>query len=236
MNDILYILCSVLVLPVLIYSISASAKVRRIFDKHNSEYNENNFTAGEVARAILDRAGLQDVEIKPTPGSLTDNYNPKQRTVFLSQTVIDSRSVAAIGVAAHESGHAIQHAQGYVPLRIRSFLVPYAQIGSRLALPLLIMAFIFQGSALLVPRAAEYIISAALLLFASTTLFTFVTLPVEFNASRRAKAILEQGGILNARELSVAGEVLNAAAQTYVASFAMSLIQLLRMFFLFRRR
>jgi Zn-dependent membrane protease YugP len=98
------------------------------------------------------------------------------------------------------------------------------------------MAFIFQGSALLVPRAAEYIISAALLLFASTTLFTFVTLPVEFNASRRAKAILEQGGILNARELSVAGEVLNAAAQTYVASFAMSLIQLLRMFFLFRRR
>ena len=236
MNEVLYILCSILILPVMIFAISASVKVRRIFDKHNTTYNENNFTAGEVARAILDRAGLQHIAIKPIEGSLTDNYNPKEKTVFLSRSVIDSRSVAAIGVAAHESGHAIQHSTGYIPLKLRSALVPYAQIGSQLALPLLIIAFIFQGSAMIMPKAAEYLISAALILFAATTLFTFVTLPVEFNASRRAKQILQQGEILNAKELSIAGKVLNAAAQTYVASFAISLLQLLRFFFLFRRR
>ena len=236
MNEVLYILCSILILPVMIFAISASVKVRRIFDKYNTTYNENNFTAGEVARAILDRAGLQHIAIKPIEGSLTDNYNPKEKTVFLSRSVINSRSVAAIGVAAHESGHAIQHSTGYIPLKLRSALVPYAQIGSQLALPLLIIAFIFQGSAMIMPKAAEYLISAALILFAATTLFTFVTLPVEFNASRRAKQILQQGEILNAKELSIAGKVLNAAAQTYVASFAISLLQLLRFFFLFRRR
>lgn len=236
MNDILYIVCSILILPVFIYSLSASSKVRRVFEKHNSTFNENNFTAAEVARAILDRAGLEDVGVRPIAGNLTDNYNPKERAVYLSQSVMDSRSVAAIGVAAHESGHALQHAKGYIPLKIRSLLVPYARIGSQLALPLLIIALLFQGSALLLPQAADVIISIALILFASTTLFTFVTLPVEFNASRRAKAILEQGGILNAKELSLASEVLSAAAQTYVASFAMSLLQLLRMFFMFNRR
>ncbi len=236
MNDILYIICSILILPVMIFAINASVKVRRIFEKHNSTYNENNFTASEVARAILDRAGLAHIAIKPIAGNLSDNYNPKEKTVFLSQSVINSRSVAAIGVAAHETGHAIQHAKGYIPLKLRSALVPYAQIGSQLALPMLIIAFLFQGSAVIVPKAAEYIISAALILFAATTLFTFVTLPVEFNASRRAKAILQEGGILSAKELSIASQVLNAAAQTYIASFAMSLLQLLRFFFLTRRR
>lgn len=235
MNEILYILCSILVFPVMIFAVRASIKVKSSFEKHSHTFNENNFTAGEVARAILDRADLQHIEIKPIAGNLTDNYNPKEKTVFLSQSVINSRSVAAIGVAAHETGHAIQHATGYMPLKIRSALVPYAQLGSRLALPLLLMAFIFQGSAMIMPKAAEYLISAALIMFASTTLFTFVTLPVEFNASRRAKNILEQGEILNAKELAIAGEVLNAAAQTYVASFAMSLLQLLRFFFMFRR-
>ena len=236
MNDILYIICSILILPVMIFAINASVKVRRIFEKHNSTYNENNFTASEVARAILDRAGLAHIAIKPIAGNLSDNYNPKEKTVFLSQSVINSRSVAAIGVAAHETGHAIQHAKGYIPLKLRSALVPYAQIGSQLALPMLIIAFLFQGSAVIAPKAAEYIISAALILFAATTLFTFVTLPVEFNASRRAKAILQEGGILSAKELSIASQVLNAAAQTYIASFAMSLLQLLRFFFLTRRR
>ncbi len=235
MNEILYIICSILVLPVMIFAIRASVKVKSSFEKHSHTFNENNFTAGEVARAILDRADLQHIQIKSIAGNLTDNYNPKEKTVFLSQSVIDSRSVAAIGVAAHETGHAIQHATGYMPLKIRSALVPYAQLGSRLALPLLLMAFIFQGSAMVMPKAAEYLISAALIMFAATTLFTFVTLPVEFNASRRAKNILEQGEILNTKELAIASEVLSAAAQTYVASFAMSLLQLLRFFFMFRR-
>lgn len=236
MNDLLYIISTILILPVFIYALSASSKVKRTFKKYSTVSNQNNFTGREVARAILDKAGLEHISIETTRGSLTDHYDPRNKTVYLSESVYYSQSVSAIGVAAHEVGHAIQHNSGYSPLKIRSALVPYANIGSRLALPLLIMAFIFQGSAAMAPSIAQPIITVGLILFASSTLFTFVTLPVEFNASRRAKVILVEGGILNAEELGMASEVLNAAAKTYVAAFAMSLIQLIRLITLFNRR
>lgn len=236
MNDLLYIISTILILPVFIYALSASSKVKRTFKKYSTVSNQNNFTGREVARAILDKAGLEHISIETTRGSLTDHYDPRNKTVYLSESVYYSQSVSAIGVAAHEVGHAIQHNSGYSPLKIRSALVPYANIGSRLALPLLIMAFIFQGSAAMAPSIAQPIITVGLILFASSTLFTFVTLPVEFIASRRAKVILVEGGILNAEELGMASEVLNAAAKTYVAAFAMSLIQLIRLITLFNRR
>ena len=173
-------------------------------------------------------AGITDVTIRPIAGELTDNYNPKDHTLNLSQNVYGSRSIAAIGVAAHECGHAIQHAEGYAPLGFRSAIVPVVSIGSTLSWPLILIG-------LLIPR-LDVCITLGILLFSLVVVFQFVTLPVEFNASGRAIAILRNGGFMTEEELGGAKRVLTAAALTYVAAMVTAILQLVRLLLLTNRR
>lgn len=223
--DLIYIISCVLILPMFIYSIVVSARVNTVFNKYSTVGNSSGMTAMGVARRILDNEGLYGVGIGRVSGKLTDNYNPKTNTVYLSDSVINSNSVAAIGVAAHECGHAIQHAEGYIPIKIRSAIVPAVNFGTRAAFPLLIVGFILD--AMITSSIGIYVIYIGLALYGLSTLFAFITLPCEFNASRRAKKAL-QYGILDDKEVSGATKVLRAAAQTYVASFAISLLMLIR--------
>ncbi|MBQ8664064.1 MAG: zinc metallopeptidase, partial [Eubacterium sp.] len=181
----------------------------------------------QAAARILQNAGINDVTIGRVSGNLSDHYNPKTRTLNLSDSVYGSTSVAALGVAAHECGHAIQHHNGYFPLRFRGALVPVANFGSTLAWPLIIIGLFLNG---------PFLIQVGIVFFSLAVLFQLVTLPVEFNASRRAMGRLETLGILGERELTLTGKVLRAAALTYVASAAASILQLLRLVLLFGGR
>ena len=183
-------------------------------------------TGRDAARQILDANGLHHVGISHVAGDLTDHYNPKDNTIYLSDTVDTVASAAAIGVAAHEAGHAVQHATGYGPIKIRMAMVSVTNIGSKLAIPLIILGF------LIIPQLA-YI---GVALFGLSTVFQLVTLPVEFNASSRAMAALSSSGLLDREEQKNARKVLTAAALTYVAALAVSLAQLLRLILLVRRR
>ena len=189
-------------------------------------------TGAEAARQLLNSQGIYDVQIRQVAGSLTDHYDPRTKTVNLSESVYGSTSVAAIGVAAHECGHAIQHQQGYVPLALRSAIVPVANIGSTLAWPLILIGLFFTSNT------GAFLIDLGILCFSFAVLFQLVTLPVEFNASHRALRILGEQGILSDSELPYTRKVLKAAALTYVASAAASILQLLRLVLLFggRRR
>ena len=210
----------------------ASARVRTTFNKYSKVYSHTGMTGAEAARRILDSRGIYDVQVVPTQGNLTDHYDPRDRTLRLSQTVYGASSVAAVGVAAHECGHAIQDAEDYSPLRIRTALVPVANFGSSVSMILIIAGIIFGfgrgGSSLL--------LNLGILCFSLVVLFQLVTLPVEFNASKRAMVLLQDLGILYPEEAVKTKKVLSAAALTYVAGALSSLLQLLRLVILFGDR
>ena len=219
-----------LVLIGVVLCMIASARVKTTYKKYEKVGSRSGYTADQVAYMILRNAGITDVSIHHISGDLTDNYNPKEHTLNLSDSVYGSRSIAAIGVAAHECGHAIQHANAYAPLTIRSAIIPAANIGSAISWPLILIG-------LLIPR-VDYLITLGIILFSLVVVLQFVTLPVEFNASHRALRILGEQGILSDSELPYTRKVLKAAALTYVASAAASILQLLRLVLLFggRRR
>lgn len=208
----------------------ASARVKSTYNKYSSYRSMSGMTGAQAAERILNAAGIYDVQIRHISGSLTDNYNPGNKTLNLSDSVYGSTSVAAVGVAAHECGHAIQHQKNYAPLSIRSAIVPVANIGSTLAWPLILIGLFFTRST------GSVLINLGILCFSFAVLFQLVTLPVEFNASRRAMSLLETQGILGQEELKYTGKVLRAAALTYVASAAAAILQLLRLVLLFGGR
>lgn len=221
MIDITYI---VLVLPAVIFAMIASVKVNTTFEKYSKQLVRG-YTAAEVARRILDDNGLHHIRIEHVSGKLTDHYDPKNDVIRLSDSVYGSSSTAAIGVAAHECGHAVQHATGYLPIKIRSAIISITNFGSKLAMPLILLGCIFA-------YAGEFFVTVAYVgvaCFGLSTLFQLVTLPTEFNASRRALATIKEDGILHGDELTGARRVLSAAAMTYVAALAVSLMQLLRL-------
>ncbi len=218
--DIYYL---VLVVPAIIISLYAQTKVSTTFSKYSKMQNIRGMTGSDVARRILDMNGLSNVIIEHVKGNLSDHYDPKSKILRLSDSVFSSKSVAALGVAAHECGHAIQHAKGYTPLRIRHAVFPVVQLSSSASVPLIIMGIIFN---------TPYLIDIGIVLFAAVVFFQLVTLPVEFNASARALSILEETGFLSNNngtdEIKSAKKVLSAAALTYVASALVAAMQLLR--------
>lgn len=220
----------ILVLIGALLSMWASVRVNSTYKKYAQVRSASGLTGAEAARRILNGAGIYDVRIEHISGNLTDHYDPRDKVLRLSDTVYGSPSVAAVGVAAHECGHAIQHDQGYAPLRIRSAIVPVANIGTKAALPIILLG-LFLGS-------SYTLIQVGLLCFACGTLFQLVTLPVEFNASARAVDILGNTHMLSDAELCSTKKVLSAAAMTYVAAAAASILSLLRLILLFggRRR
>ncbi|MCC2255741.1 zinc metallopeptidase [Ruminococcus sp. CLA-AA-H200] len=203
--------------------IAASGRVNRVFSQYSRVRSRTGLTGREAAEQILRRNGIYDVQVIHIPGNLTDHYNPSKKTLGLSDTVYNSASVAAVGVAAHECGHAVQHATGYAPLQIRGALVPAANIGSMAAWPLIIIGLFLNG------ETAVFLINLGILLFSAAVLFQIVTLPVEFNASNRAVKVLESSGMLYPDEVDSVKRVLGAAALTYVASAASMILQLLRL-------
>ena len=219
-----------LVLIGAVLSLWASAKVKNTFNRYSSVRSMTGMTGAEAAQRLLNSQGIYDVTVRPVSGQLTDHYDPRTKTVNLSDGVYSSTSVAAIGVAAHECGHAIQHARGYVPLRLRSAFVPIANFGSALAWPVIIIG------ALINSRSSMMIINLGILLFSFAVIFQIITLPVEFDASRRAMMMLREQGILGEQELGYTRKVLTAAALTYVASAAAAILQLLRIILLFGGR
>lgn len=210
----------------------ASARVKSTYRKYSSYRSMTGMTGAQAAQRLLNNAGIYDVSIHHVSGELTDHYNPAKKTLNLSDSVYNSTSVAAIGVAAHECGHAIQHQKGYVPLKLRSAIVPVANIGSTLAWPLILIGLLFTR------ESSIFFINLGIICFSFAVIFQLVTLPVEFNASRRALVALETQGILSESEVPYTRKVLGAAALTYVASAAAAILQLLRLVLLFggRRR
>ena len=225
---------TVLVLiPAMIFAFWAQINVQMTFSLFRQVRNRRGLTAADVARRILDANGLNYVQIQRVSGELTDHYDPRAQVVRLSDSVYDSTSVAAIGVAAHEVGHACQHAEDYVPLRIRSAIIPMTRIGSMLAMPVFILGLLFAQLSLYGNMVGDVFMMLGILLFSLSTLFQLVTLPTEFNASARALKTLESYGILDGDELVGARSTLRAAALTYVAALASSLASLLRLLLIF---
>ncbi len=218
----------ILVLIGVVISLWASAKVNSTYQKYSRTRSYSGLTGAEAARRILNSAGIYDVTVEHVRGNLTDHYDPRARVLRLSDSVYGSSSVAAIGVAAHECGHAIQDEESYAPLRVRSALVPVANFGTKAAIPIIILGLFFGSSYTL--------IQIGLLCFALGTLFQIVTLPVEFNASARAVRILGDSHMLMEEELQQTRKVLSAAALTYVAAALASVLSLLRLFLLFGGR
>ncbi len=219
----------VLVLPAIILAMIAQGKVQSTFGRFSKVGNISGYTGAEVAKRIMNLAGIYDVQVERVRGDLTDHYDPTNKVLRLSDSVYNSQSVAAIGVAAHEVGHAIQHNTGYAFLKLRHAIFPVANIASRAAFPLILIGSIFSAG-------GGFFVNLGIAFFAVTTLFAIVTLPVEFNASRRAMNVLTAEGLLVGEELKGASKVLQAAALTYVASAAVSIGQLLRFMMLFGRR
>lgn len=226
--EIIIIVLACMSLPLMIAMVFASLSVKTVFSKYNGVTASCGLTAKEVARQILDANGLYTVQISSCRGVLSDHYNPRNNTVYLSQSTIDSNSVAAISVAAHEVGHAIQHAEGYAPVKFRSALVPIVNFTSRLITPFLLLGILFEFIAIFTVNVSNIFYMVALICYAFYCLFTFVTLPCEYNASNRAKDQLSELGILADDEIAIAGKVLNKAAQTYLLSFLYSLTQVAR--------
>jgi uncharacterized protein len=222
--DSYYIL---LVLPAVTFAVYAQMKVKRTFHKYKETGNRKNLTGAQTARKILDLHGLHEVSIQPVAGHLTDHYDPRTKVVSLSQDVYHSTSLSSVGVAAHEVGHAIQHANGYAPLVLRSTLVPVANMGSMFGPYMAIFGLIF---------GLPPLTSLGILFFAVAVAFYFITLPVEFNASTRAIGILESYNILEPQEIPIVKKVLSAAAMTYVASTLVAVANLLRLILLSRNR
>ncbi|HJG83112.1 MAG TPA: zinc metallopeptidase [Lacrimispora saccharolytica] len=219
----------ILVLIGVILSLAASAKVKSTFARYSKVRSMTGMTGAEAAQRLLNSQGIYDVTVRRVPGSLSDHYDPRTKTVNLSDDVYSSTSVAAIGVAAHECGHAIQHAVGYAPLNFRSALVPIANFGSQISWPLILIGILIGGF-------GSPIVQLGIILFSLAVLFQLVTLPVEFNASSRAVRLLDSTGILSGNEVDGTRRVLGAAALTYVAAAAGSILQLLRLIILFGGR
>lgn len=205
-------------------SLWAQARVKGAFNKYSKIPTRSGLTGADVARRILTQNSIDNVSIEPIKGTMTDHYDPRSRTLRLSEPVYRGNSMAAFGIAAHEVGHALQHASGYAPLKFRSSWVPVAKLGSGLSMVVLILAAVMGGAASALGQTAGLV---GVALFATTTIFTLITLPVEFDASKRALVALESGGLVTADELAGARKVLDAAAMTYVAAFVTSLMTLL---------
>lgn len=223
--DYLYL---ILVLPAVIFSLWASIRVNTTFKKYSKIRSMRGITGAEAARRVLDANGLQHIRIEQIPGNLTDHYDQRSDVIRLSESVYGNTSVAAVGVACHEAGHAVQHAENYAPVKIRAAIIPVTNIGSRLAIPLIILGILLNSLA----SAPEFLVIAyiGVACYGLCTLFQLVTLPTEFDASRRALRCIESYGILGSEEIGGARRVLTAAAMTYVAALAVSLMQLLRLF------
>ena len=210
----------ILLVPALILSLWAQMRVKSTFDRFSRVQARRGVTGAQVARMLLDRFGLSSVPVNHVAGALTDHYDPRDRTLSLSDSVYSSSSIAAIGVAAHEVGHAIQHSEGYAPLMFRNRLAPAVGLVSNMAIPLFFVGFLMRG---------QFLMNLGIVLFLGAIVFHLVTLPVEYNASSRAIAILNGSGALAPDELGGARRVLNAAAWTYVAAALMALLQLVRL-------
>lgn len=216
----------VLVLIGVLLCMAASAKVNGTFRKYSKMRNSYGMTGAQAAERVLHQAGIYDVRIERISGNLTDHYDPRNKTLRLSDATYDQVSVAAVGVAAHECGHAIQHAKGYAPLKWRSALVPAANFGSKIAWPLILIGLLLNGNS------SWIAIQIGILAFSLAVLFQLVTLPVELNASNRAIQMIAQTGIMQGEEIVAAKKVLSAAAWTYVAGAASAILQLVRIILL----
>lgn len=224
-GTLLYI---VLIVPALILSVAAQIAVKKAYAKYSEQYSKTGYSGAQAAYAVLRYYGVTDVKIEPCSGELTDHYDPKNNVIRLSEGVYSSTSIAAIGVACHEAGHAAQHAENYIPIKARNMILPVCKIGSYAGIPLAMLGLFLSF---------EPLVSIGLLLYSFIMVFQLVTLPVEFNASRRAIAVIEETGIIrNDEELAGAKKVLRCAAMTYVASLAVSLANLLRFIMMFTRR
>ena len=217
----------ILLVPVLILSLWAQAQVSGNFRRYSAVNNHRRLTGAQAAEAVLHAHGVYDVSIRSCRGNLTDHYDPRDNTIYLSDSVYHAPTVAAVGVAAHEAGHAVQYAENYGPVRLRKAIIPATQIGSKFSFILLIIGMALYSQALFL---------TGILLFSLTTIFQLVTLPVEFNASARAIQTIEGQGLLEGDEVSGAKRVLRAAAMTYVAALLMSALQLLRFVLIFLGR
>ena len=210
----------IILIPALIFSLIAQLMVKGAFSKYSGVRNSRGYTGADAARAILDRNGLFYIRIEHINGELTDHYDPSANVIRLSDSVYNNDSVAAVGVAAHEAGHAVQYAEGYGPIKVRSAIIPITQFGSNLSTPLVILGIIFSSNVL---------ITAGILLFCTVVLFQAITLPVEFNASGRALKVLREEHFLDDDEMKGAKSVLTAAALTYVAAMFSALASLARL-------
>ena len=219
----------IFMLPCFILSLICSASVKSSFSKYSKVQNSRRMTGAQAAQAVLTANGVTGVRIEPTTGNLTDHFDPGTNVIRLSESVYNSTSVAAVGVACHEAGHACQHAEGYFPNKLRSAIVPVANIGSRLS-------WIFLVVGMLLPVQYRFVVIIGIIMFSASVLFTLITLPVEFNASSRALKTIQSNGLLNQEEYPGAKKVLSAAAMTYVASAVTSIMQLLRLILIFGNR
>ena len=217
----------ILLIPVLLLSIWAQAQVSGSFRRYSRVANRRHLTGAQAAEAVLRSHGIYDVPVRSCRGNLTDHYDPRDNTIYLSENVYAASTVAAVGVACHEAGHAVQYAVGYGPIKVRSAIIPVTQFGSRFSFVLLLIGLLLYSQPLCL---------VGILLFSLTTVFQLVTLPVEFNASHRALETIEGQGLLDGEELDGAKKVLRAAAMTYVAALLMSALQLLRYVLIFLGR
>lgn len=220
----------VFIVPCIIITLICQVKVKSTFSKYSSVRNSRNMTGAQAAEYLLRHNGVTGVRIEHVGGSMTDHFDPRTNVIRLSDTVYNSNSVAAIGVACHEAGHAVQHAQGYVPNKIRSIILPMAQIGSQLSWILILLGLIFTA------RVGYVMLYIGIILFSLSVLFTIVTLPVEFNASKRALECIRETNLLGSEEYVGAKRTLQAAAMTYVAAALTALMQLARLILIARRR
>ena len=215
----------VIVMPFVLLSLIASSSVNSTFKKYSKQYSRRGITGAQAAERVLRSNGVSGVRIERVAGNLTDHYDPKTNVIRLSDGVYDSTSTAAIGVACHEAGHAVQYAQSYAPIKLRAAIIPLTNIGSKLAMPLILIGLLLSFA----ENFSFFFVYLGIACFGLSLVFQLVTLPVEFNASRRAMSVLREESILSADELGGAKKVLNAAAMTYVASLAGTLLQLLRL-------
>lgn len=209
-----------------VLSLLASGKVKSTFARFSQMRNSRGITGAEAAERVLRGAGIYDVRVEHIAGNLTDHYDPRSKVLRLSDSVYGSTSVAAVGVAAHECGHAIQHAKGYAPLKLRSAIVPVANFGSKIAWPLILIGLLFTS------ETSSLLINLGIIAFSFAVLFQLVTLPVEYNASNRAIRVIADTGLMQGEEIKAAKKVLSAAALTYVAGAATAILQLLRILIL----
>ena len=222
----------ILVLPCVLLSLWASANVNSTFKKYSRQYSSRHLTGADAAQRVLSANGVRGVRIERVGGNLTDHYDPRSNVIRLSDGVFSSTSTAAIGVACHEAGHAVQYARGYTPIKIRAAVIPITNIGSRLAMPLILLGILFS----FLGSFSDGLIYLGIICFGTSLVFQLVTLPVEFDASHRAMVAIEQSQLLNVEEQAGARRTLRAAALTYVAATALALTQLLRLILLFGRR